>query len=354
MAGLFNIIGPLVRMLDAEKAHGAAIVALKNGLVRAPHQYQHDDLKVELAGLNFPNPVGLAPGFDKNGEVPDAMLKQGFGFVEIGTVTPLPQEGNAKPRLFRLPEDKAVINRMGFNNHGAEAVLKRLTARTGHGNSIVGVNIGANKMSDNREDDYVRGIETFHQIADYLTVNISSPNTPGLRAMQSRRELQSLLTRLNEIRDKLNSSTPMFLKIAPDLIDDELAEICDICSKGAVDGLIIANTTLSRENLNSARKSEAGGLSGQPLFEMSTRMLARAYKLTNGKLPLIGVGGISNAEQAFAKICAGATLVQLYSAMVYQGPGLANEISKGLVNLTRKHNFNSIGNAIGSDVDAWL
>ncbi len=352
MTGLFNIVGPMIRMLDAEKAHGAAIAALKNGLIPAPSTYQHDDLKINLAGLNFPNPVGLAPGFDKNAEVPDAMLKQGFGFVEIGTVTPLPQAGNEKPRLFRLPEDKAVINRMGFNNHGAETVLKRLTARKGQG--IVGVNIGANKMTETREDDYVIGIETFHQIADYLTVNISSPNTPGLRAMQSRRELTSLLTRLNETRNELKSTTPMFLKIAPDLIDDELAEICEVCSNGAVEGLIISNTTLSRENLRSNRQTEAGGLSGQPLFEMSTRMLASAYKLTNGALPLIGVGGISNAEQAFAKICAGATLVQLYSAMVYQGPGMANDIAKGLVNLTAKHNFNSIGNAVGSDVGGWL
>ena len=352
MSGLFDIIGPLVRLLDAEKAHSATIAALKTGLVPAPPKFLHDSLRVEMCGLSFPNPVGLAPGFDKNAQVPDAMLKQGFGYVEIGTVTPLPQEGNVKPRLFRLPEDKAVINRMGFNNHGAEVVLQRLKARAKNG--IVGVNIGANKTSDDRPGDYVKGIETFYQIADYLTVNISSPNTPGLRGMQSRQELTELLERLNEARDRLGNQPPMFLKIAPDLIDDELADICEVCQKTKIDALIISNTTLSREALRSSARNEAGGLSGEPLFEMSTRMLAKAHRLTNGKLPLIGVGGVSGPQQAFEKIRAGASLVQLYSAMVYQGPTLADEISKGLVKLLDKHNFNSIGNAVGNNVDAWL
>jgi len=352
MAGLFNIIGPAIRLMDAEKAHGAAIAALKTGLVPAPAKFSHDSLRIEVCGLSFPNPVGLAPGFDKNAEVPDAMLGQGFGFVEVGTVTPLPQDGNVKPRLFRLPEDKAVINRMGFNNHGAEAVLRRLMVRKKNG--IVGVNIGANKSSDDREGDYVKGIETFHQIADYLTVNISSPNTPGLRGMQSRKELTTLLDRLSETRQKLHCQTPVFLKIAPDLIDEELADICEVCLGGAVDGLIISNTTLSREGLHSSVQNEAGGLSGQPLFEMSTRMLARASKLTQGKLPLIGVGGVSSAEQAFEKLRAGASLVQLYSAMVYEGPTLGHEISKGLVKLIDKHNFNTIKSVIASDVDSWL
>ncbi len=352
MVGLFDIVGPLVRLMDAEKAHSAAIAALKSGLLPAPAKFQHDSLQVDLCGLSFPNPVGLAPGFDKNAEVPDAMLAQGFGFVEIGTVTPLPQEGNEKPRLFRLPEDKAVINRMGFNNHGHDVVLRRLQARSRNG--IVGVNIGANKLSQDRERDYVKGIETFHRVADYLTVNISSPNTPGLRGMQSRKELTSLLDRLNEAREQLASQTPMFLKIAPDLISDELADICEVCMTGAVDGLIISNTTLSREGLRSPSRNEAGGLSGEPLFEMSTRMLAQASKLTKRKLPLIGVGGVATAEQSFEKIRAGASLVQLYSAMVYEGPTLADKISKDLVNLIAKHNFNSIGNAVGSNVDAWL
>lgn len=352
MAGLFNIIGPLIRMVDAEMAHDAAIAALKSGLIPSPATPDDKCLKVGMCGLSFPNPIGLAPGFDKNAAAPDAMLAQGFGFVEVGTVTPLPQKGNDKPRLFRLLKDQAVVNRMGFNNHGSEVVLRRLNERTKIG--IVGVNIGANKTSVDREGDYVHGIESFHQIADYLTVNISSPNTPGLRGMQSRKELTSLLDRLNEKRAELNSTTPMLLKIAPDLIEDELADICEVCMTGAVDGLIISNTTLARDNLQSPEGKQAGGLSGQPLFELSTRMLAKANKLTAGKLPLIGVGGVANAEQAYAKITAGASLVQLYSAMIYKGPQLANDISKDLVKLLAKHNLSSIGNAVGSDVDAWL
>ncbi len=352
MAGFFDIVGPLVRLIDAETAHGAAITALKSGLLPSPAPVNDDRLTVEMCGLSFPNPIGLAPGFDKNAEVPDAMLKQGFGFVEVGTVTPLAQQGNDKPRLFRLPEDKAVINRMGFNNGGADVVLARLTARRKSG--VVGVNIGANKTTDDREGDYVSGIKAFHRVADYLTVNISSPNTPGLRGLQSRQELTSLLDRLNDARKELNSTTPMLLKIAPDLIDDELADICEVCMTGTVDGLIISNTTLSREGLGSDARNEAGGLSGQPLFELSTRMLAKASKLTAGKLPLIGVGGISSAEQAFAKITAGACLVQVYTAMVYKGPQLANDINKELVKLLAKHNLSSIGNAVGSNVDAWV
>jgi len=352
MAGLFNIIGPAIRLFDAEKAHGAAIAALKTGLMPTPPKFAHDSLKIDVCGLSFPNPIGLAPGFDKNAEVLDAMLAQGFGFVEVGTVTPLPQEGNPKPRLFRLAQDNAVINRMGFNNHGSEVVLQRLKARAQNG--IVGVNIGANKTSDDREGDYVKGIETFHQIADYLTVNISSPNTPGLRGMQSRTELTNLLARLSEAREQFSNRKPVFLKIAPDLIDDELADICEVCLSGAVDGLIISNTTLSREGLHSSAANEAGGLSGEPLFELSTRMLAKASKMTAGKLPLIGVGGVATADQAFKKFQAGASLVQLYSAMVYQGPTLAHEISKQLVKLIDKHDFNTIENVIASNVDSWL
>ncbi len=352
MAGFFDLVGPLVRLVDAETAHGGAIAALKSGLLPSPTIANHESLRTEIFGLSFANPVGLAPGFDKNAEVPDAMLKLGFGFVEVGTVTPLPQQGNDKPRLFRLPGDAGIINRMGFNNHGAEVVLGRLNARQKTG--IVGVNIGANKSSGDREDDYVRGIEAFHGVADYLTVNISSPNTPGLRGLQSRQELTSLLARLNDTRAMLSSTTPMLLKIAPDLIDDELADICEVCMSGALDGLIISNTTLSREGLRSSHRNEAGGLSGQPLFELSTQMLAKACKLTGGKLPLIGVGGVSNAEQAFAKVAAGATLVQLYSAMVYQGPQLANDINTDLVKLLARHNLKSIGNAVASNVDAWL
>lgn len=352
MSGFFDIAGPFIRLLDAETAHGLAINALKTGIVPCPKQFSDARLQQQLFDLEFPNPVGLAAGFDKNAEVPDAMLKQGFGFVEVGTVTPEAQQGNDKPRLFRLSQDKAVINRMGFNNDGHGAVVKRLSARRRNG--IVGVNIGANKTSADRAGDYVAGIEKFHVMADYLTVNISSPNTPGLRGLQSRRELTQLLERLNETRQKLASSTPMLLKIAPDLIDDELFDICEACAGGEVDGLIISNTTLSRQGLHSPQANQAGGLSGQPLFEMSTRMLAKARKATMGTLPLIGVGGVASGKQAFEKIRAGASLVQLYSAMVYYGPGLANIIARDLVKLLDEHNFKSVADVVGSGVNDWL
>ena len=262
-----------------------AIKRIKVWLIASrPCPLNDDRLKVDLFGLAFPNPIGLAPGFDKNAEVPSAMLAQGFGYVEIGTVTPKPQQGNAKPRLFRLPQDHAVINRMGFNNDGHQAVRLRLEKQTKSG--IVGVNIGANKTSDDRIGDYVKGIEVFDTIADYLTINISSPNTPGLRGLQSKDELSELLDRLNQTRKKLNSTTPMLLKIAPDLIDDELEDIIAVCMGGSVDGLIISNTTLSRQGLTSTHASEAGGLSGEPLFESSTRMLAKAYQFDQRQLAL--------------------------------------------------------------------
>lgn len=352
MSGFFDIAGPFVRLLDAETAHQLAIKALKSNIVPAPQRFEDSRLSQRLFGLEFSNPIGLAPGFDKNAEVPDAMLKQGFGFVEMGTVTPRPQTGNAKPRLFRLSQDKAVINRMGFNNDGQEAVLARLMKRQRTG--IVGVNIGANKTSTDRDADYVAGIEAFHARADYLTVNISSPNTPGLRGLQSRGELTRLLERLAQTRQHVSSTTPMLLKIAPDLVDDELLDICEVCNGGLVDGLIISNTTLSRDGLRSPQAGEAGGLSGQPLFEMSTRMLAKARQLTGGNLPLIGVGGIGDASQAFEKIRAGACLVQLYSAMVYKGPDLANIIARDLAKLLDKHNFKTIDEAVGSGVADWL
>ncbi len=356
MSKLFKLIRPLVFSMDAETAHGAAISALKTGLLPHACPVKDECLKISVFDLNFPNPIGLAPGFDKNAQVPTAMLHQGFGYVEIGTVTPLPQQGNPRPRLFRLPQDNAVINRMGFNNDGHAVVLERLKRRDKKG--LIGVNIGANKETEDRIGDYVKGIEAFHDIADYLTVNISSPNTPGLRGLQSKDELSELLERLNQTRRKLNSTTPMLLKIAPDLIDDELEDITSVCMNGtggqAVDGLIISNTTLARDGLVSQHRSQAGGLSGAPLFESSTKMLAKVYKLTDGNLPLIGVGGISNGQQAFDKICAGASLVQLYSAMVYHGPDLANTIAKDLVKLLQQHNFSSIEKAIGSNVDKWL
>ena len=325
----FPYVRPFLHALDAETAHLMTLRALN--IMPATGSVPHEPrLRVAAFGLDFPNPLGLAAGFDKNAEVPDAMLAMGFGFTEIGTVTPKPQVGNPRPRLFRLREDEAVINRMGFNNEGHAAVLRRLAAR-GRRGGIVGVNIGANKDSDDRIADYVTGIVAFSELASYFTVNISSPNTPGLRALQSRAELEQLLARLNDARGRQAKRPPMLLKIAPDLRQDELEDIAVACAGGAVDGIIVSNTTLSREGLASAQAKEQGGLSGQPLLALSTRQLARMYLLTAGKIPLVGAGGIHDAASAILKIRAGASLIQLYSALVYKGPALVQEILKGLL-----------------------
>ncbi len=320
----FPLARPLLHALDAETAHGLTIRAL-SALPAGAAAAGDPRLSVEAFGLRFPNPLGLAAGFDKNAEVPDAMLALGFGFTEIGTVTPRPQEGNPRPRLFRLAEDRAVINRMGFNNEGHAAALRRLEARAGRG-GIVGVNIGANKDSADRIGDYVKGIAAFAHLASYFTVNISSPNTPGLRGLQSRAELEQLLARLNDERARQAKNPPMLLKIAPDLREDELEDIAAACGNGTVDGIIVSNTTLSRDGLRAPQAREQGGLSGLPLLALSTRRLARMFVLTEGRIPLVGVGGVHDGPSALAKIRAGASLVQLYSALVYQGPALVTSI----------------------------
>jgi dihydroorotate dehydrogenase len=294
--------------------------------------------------------LGLAAGFDKNAEVPDAMLALGFGFVEVGTVTPRPQAGNPRPRLFRLSEDQAVVNRMGFNNEGHAAVLQRLRRRKGNP-GIVGVNIGANKDTADRISDYVAGIAAFSDVASYFTINISSPNTPGLRNLQSVEELRPLLKRLNEARESQKQQVPMLLKIAPDLQDDEMKAMAECCMNSKVDGVIISNTTISRPQLQSPHAQETGGLSGAPLFDLSTQQLARFYRLTKGKIPLIGVGGISNAEQAWSKICAGASLLQLYSALVFQGPELLQEILNGLSRKISQNKMSGLTEAVGISAD---
>ena len=320
----FPFARPLLHSLDAETAHGLTIRALSAMPARAPAAAD-PRLAVDAFGLRFPNPLGVAAGFDKNAEVPDAMLALGFGFTEIGTVTPKPQMGNPRPRLFRLPEDRAVITRMGFNNEGHAAALRRLAARRARG-GIVGVNIGANKDSADRIGDYVQGIAAFAHLASYFTVNISSPNTPGLRGLQSRAELEQLLGRLNDERARQEKEPPMLLKIAPDLREDELEDIAAACGGGAVDGIIVSNTTLARDGLRSGHAKEQGGLSGLPLLQLSTRQLARMFVLTEGKMPLVGVGGVHDGPSALQKIRAGASLVQIYSALVYQGPGLVTSI----------------------------
>ena len=319
----FSLARPLLHAMDAEDAHRATISSLKLGLGGRQNLPQQP---VKVFGLEFPNALGLAPGFDKNAEVPDAMLALGFGFVEIGTVTPKPQSGNPRPRLFRLVDDQAVINRMGFNNDGHDVVLARLEARRSKG-GIVGVNIGANKDSHDRIEDYVIGLQRFSTVASYITINISSPNTPGLRNLQGREELQRLLDRLNGAR---KNKTPMLLKIAPDLSDEDMSDVAELTSGGAVDGVVISNTTLNRENLRSPLKGEAGGLSGRPLFDLATQKLSQFHQMTAGRIPLIGVGGISDAATAKAKLAAGASLLQLYSGLVYRGPGLVAEIVKAL------------------------
>jgi dihydroorotate dehydrogenase len=346
----FQALRPLLHCVDAETAHGLTIKALKTGFAGSAKISSPPNLATSCFGLNFQNPLGLAAGFDKNAEVPDAMLAMGFGFVEVGTVTPRPQEGNPRPRLFRLSEDQAVINRLGFNNEGHDAVLERLLRRQRE-SGIVGVNIGANKDSTDRIADYVAGISAFSAMASYFTINISSPNTPGLRKLQSAAELPALLMRLNEARQTQPRQVPMLLKIAPDLEAAELQAIAECCLDAAMDGVIISNTTLSRPNLLSRHAGEIGGLSGAPLFDLSTRQLARFYLLTKGRLPIIGAGGISNAEHAWSKICAGASLLQLYSALVFQGPGLVQEILSGLSRKLALKNFATLSEAVGNSAE---
>ena len=345
----FPFARPLLHALDAETAHGLTIRAL-SAMPAGVAAAADPRLAVEAFGLHFPNPLGVAAGFDKNAEVPDAMLALGFGFTEIGTVTPKPQAGNPRPRLFRLPEDTAVINRMGFNNEGHAAALRRLDARRGRG-GIVGVNIGANKDSADRIGDYVQGIAAFAHVASYFTVNISSPNTPGLRGLQSRAELEQLLGRINDERARQERQPPMLLKIAPDLREDELEDIAATCSGGAVDGIIVSNTTLSRDGLHSGHAKEQGGLSGLPLLALSTRQLARMFVLTEGKIPLVGAGGVHDGASALMKIRAGASLVQLYSALVYQGPGLVTDILNHLA-AEAAHHGGSLASLRGRDAAA--
>lgn len=340
----FAVAKPILHHLDAEQAHKLTIAGLKTGLGGRSTCAGYPNLRSQVFGQTFPNPVGLAPGFDKNAEVPDAMLAQGFGFVEIGTVTPRAQEGNAKPRLFRLSEDEAVINRMGFNNEGQAVVLQRLEKRRNRG-GIVGVNIGANKDSDDRIADYVTGLKTFASVASYITINISSPNTLGLRNLQARDDLQRLLDRLNANRP---SHLAMLLKIAPDLSGDELHDVATCCVGGAVSGVIISNTTVSRPDLKSSHAQETGGLSGKPLFGLSTQQLSSFYQMTGGHIPLVGAGGVCDVETAWAKIEAGASLVQIYSALIYKGPALVSDICAGLSKKLQMHGFARLQDAVGS------
>ncbi|MDG3575302.1 quinone-dependent dihydroorotate dehydrogenase [Rhizobium sp. YJ-22] len=357
MIDAFSLIGKRgLFLFDPETAHGLSIAALKSGLLPACRLAPDPRLAQTVAGLSFPNPLGMAAGFDKNAEVPEALLRLGFGFTEVGTITPKPQAGNPKPRIFRLEADKAVINRLGFNNEGHAAALARLKAlKTG---GIVGVNIGANKDSADRIGDYAEGIRTFYGVARYFTANISSPNTPGLRDLQARASLAELLSAVLAARadeaQKSGRRVPVFLKIAPDLTPEGMDDIAAEALAHDLDGLIVSNTTLSREGLKDrAQAGEAGGLSGAPLFEKSTSVLAGMRKRVGPALPIIGVGGISSAETALEKIRAGADLVQLYSCMVYEGPGLAGRIIRGLSQLLDRERVASIREVRDSRTDYW-
>ncbi len=342
---LYEIIRPLLFRIEAERAHGLAIAALKLFGGGRPDN-PDGPLATKVAGIRFPNPVGMAAGFDKDGEVPDALLGLGFGFAEVGSITPLPQPGNPRPRLFRLAEDRAVINRMGFNNGGAEAALQRLEAR--HGNpGIVGVNIGANKDSVDRIADYATMARIMAPLASYLAVNVSSPNTPGLRALQDEGALSALLDAVIEARG--DHSPPIFLKVAPDLEPEDIDAIARIAIEKRLGALIVSNTTISRPSLKSCHSAETGGLSGAPLRDLAQQRLRDFRKATGGAVPLIGVGGIATAEDAWARIRAGASLVQLYSAMVYEGPGIARKICNGLQALMKRDGFTSIAEAVGSE-----
>ncbi len=348
----FYTIGTaLMRKLPTETAHNFGIKALAAGLGPRALTAPLPALATSVGGLSLPGPVGLAAGFDKNAQVPDAMLRVGFGFVECGTVTPLPQTGNPKPRLFRLSQDKAVINRMGFNNGGLELYTARLKARRGKA-GIVGANLGANKNSDDRINDYLIGLERLWGIPDYFTINISSPNTPGLRALQGADEMDELLGRIAQTRTELsksNGDTPVFLKVAPDLDSVQIERIVEQALTYKMDALIISNTTIARpQNLQSPHKAESGGLSGAPLFEPSTKILSEFHAASAGRIDLIGVGGISSGAQAYAKIRAGAKAVQLYSALVFSGPALVNEINADLAKRLAADGFSSVADAVGT------
>ena len=342
----------LLRKLPAENAHKLTIKALGGGLGPKFRASISSNLAINVGGLNLPNPVGLAAGFDKDCEVSTPMLAAGFGFVECGTVTPLPQHGNSKPRLFRLVEDKAVINRMGFNNAGLNKFKNNLEKRKLK-NGLVGANLGANKNSKNRVEDYAIGLKSLWGLSDYFTINISSPNTPGLRDLQNENAMEELLGRVSEVRAQLTGdrpSYPIFLKVAPDLGLGEIERIVEQSRSYGINAIIVSNTTLARpSSLKSKYKIEKGGLSGQPLFDLSTEILRQFYAAAKGKIDLIGVGGVSNGLQAYEKIRAGASAVQIYSALVYEGPGLVNAINTDLLLRLKADGFKSIAEAVGKD-----
>lgn len=359
MRRLYRLARPAIFRLDPERSHGLSIAALKSGLVPRADTPVDNRLRVSVAGIGFPNPLGLAAGYDKNAEVPDAALRLGFGFAEVGTITPKPQEGNPRPRVFRITAKEAIINRLGFNNQGHAEAFARLSARA-RKPGIVGVNVGANKDAIDRVADYVEGINVFAPVASYLTINISSPNTPGLRALQSGSELDRLLRSAVAARDGYaalsgTAKTPLFLKVAPDLTEEQIEEIAGEVTRRGIDGMIVSNTTLSREGVTGLPDAtEAGGLSGAPLAARATYVLARFRKALGPDMPLIGVGGIDSAAEAIRRIEAGADLLQLYTALVYHGPELPGAILRGILRYLDRAGIDSLRELRDRGVDAVL
>ena len=348
---MFSILRPFLFNIDPETAHDLAIKSLKfNPFPSKMFEVEDEQmLKVQLLGKNFPNPIGLAAGFDKSAEAYNSLLRLGFGFVEVGTVTPLKQFGNPKPRIFRLKDDDALINRLGFNNDGIEIIKNRIKLNDKKG--IVGVNIGPNKETKDQKNDFCLGLKNFFDIADYITVNISSPNTEGLRDFHEQEKLKNLLLALNKIKKENKTDISLLLKVSPDIEDNHISEIVDAATNNDIAAIILTNTTNgNRDNLRSEIKKEKGGLSGKPLQEISTNMIKKFYKQLNGKIPIIGVGGVDSGKSAYEKITAGASLLQLYTGFIYKGPSAAKDIKKGLIEILKAEGLNNIKEAIGKDV----
>ena len=348
---MFSVLRPFLFKLDPETTHDLAIKSLKfNYLPRKMFEVEDEQiLNIELLGKNFPNPIGLAAGFDKSGEVYNSLLKFGFGFVEIGTVTPLKQFGNPKPRIFRLEDDSALINRLGFNNDGIEIIKNRIKSEKKKG--VVGINIGPNKNTKDQKNDFCIGLKNFFDIADYITVNISSPNTEGLRDFHDQEKLEDLLLALNKIKNENKINIPLLLKISPDIKDNHISEIADTAIKNDISGIILTNTTNSnKDKLISDFKKEEGGLSGEPLQQISTNIIKKFYKQLNGKIPIIGVGGVNSGKSAYEKIIAGASLLQLYTGLVYKGPSIVKDIKKELIQILKAEGLDNIKDAIGKNL----
>ncbi len=349
---MFSVLRPFLFNLDPETAHDLAIKSLKfNPLPSKMFEVEDEQmLKIELFGKNFPNPIGLAAGFDKSAEAYNSLLRLGFGFVEIGTVTPLKQFGNPKPRIFRLEEDHALINRLGFNNDGMEIIKNRIKSEGKKG--ILGINIGPNKETKNQKNDFCLGLKNFIDVADYITINISSPNTEGLRDFHHQEKLEELLIALNKIKKVNKTNISLLLKVSPDIKDNQISEIVDIGIKNDISAIILTNTTNgNRDNLiSSAKKKEEGGLSGEPIQQISTNMIKKFYKKLNGKIPIIGVGGVHSGKSAYEKIAAGASLLQLYTSFVYKGPSVAKDIKKELIQILKEDGIKNIKDAVGRDI----